>query len=488
MNPGWILLPFLAVLLQQVWTRGGVLFGIWSFICVALPTVRNSFGPVSIYWSDVAALAVLFWIARGRQSTKRWTLDYWMVFLVLALSIGGFSAFARYGAYLEPGFTLLRYVLALVPLMAVPRIVGAKDGTFEWLLRGLVVGAIALFLMALAQSASPSTALWLEQRFYGDFSGDYRERLIEGSDTLRVYGMYSTSTCFAGAATMLGVLLLLLQTGRRRGWMLLAGAGGCLVASLLTYSRHALVAWAVFSLLAATLRPGKFLRTAGVAVGVLVASSSLISLEFWEERIDRGGVESDENLSSRLVDRPLELLDRIQEEPSVGLVGVGLGVDHVGPAVGSRPSRYGFVSNGFLLFLFYGGIVPFLAYCGVFALSCLRALGLETAHRATAVGAIGAVVVVVASDNYGFLHLSIPFMWSTLLALVFSLPIKRYPGVGHLLGVGRAECELARDAAARQREAGPSLLSPSPSRAGLETGAGSPNQGLASSTRHSLLR
>jgi hypothetical protein len=240
--------------------------------------------------------------------------------------------------------------------------------------------------------------------------------LLGESANIRVYGMYSTSTCFAGAASLVAALLLFRLAQVKAGLLNHLGLLSAAVTMLLTFSRHGLLAWGVLLLPSFVRRPQRgfaILALLGVLVALLGAG------DFWAERLSRGGVREDGNLSSRLVDRPLELLERIEEEPSILVSGVGLGTDHLSRrGAEGGPSRYGFVSNGFALYLFYLGLFAVGVVVALLLVTAMAAWELEPDLRAAALGALGAAVVVIASDNYGFLHSSFPFMWSVIVALI----------------------------------------------------------------------
>jgi hypothetical protein len=119
------------------------------------------------------------------------------------------------------------------------------------------------------------------------------------------------------------------------------------------------------------------------------------------------------------VERPLELLDRISEEPSILLSGVGLGTSHIMRTGEDGPSQEGFVSNGFALYLFYLGICGLAAVLILLALTLRTAWALQGRSRSAALGGLAATAVIIASDNYGFLHTSFPFMWSALAVLIY---------------------------------------------------------------------
>jgi hypothetical protein len=234
---------------------------------------------------------------------------------------------------------------------------------------------------------------------------------------------------------MTGTLLMVHLSRVRAGLLTRVGLWGSAIAMLLTYSRHGLLAWAILLTPSFLRRPG---RGALLPVLLVASVSVLGATQFWAERINRGGVNEDENLSARLVVRPLELLERISEEPFILVSGVGLGTDHMDRTDEDGPSREGFVSNGFALYLFYLGVSGLAVVVGLLWVTLRAALRLDGELRAVAIGGLAATVVIIASDNYAFLHTSFPFMWSVLVAMIHA-----YGDSGQVPALNEQSAEVA---------------------------------------------
>jgi hypothetical protein len=420
MNQGALVVPFAILLVMVALFDARMLLAVWTFTWVGMPTLRSRFGPVSVYWCDVAAIAATVACFRWPPNDVSRQMSKWYLALALVHGVGVVTSLVRYNAILEPGYDALRYGFAFLPLLILPRVAPDPEA-MDWFWRGILVAALWMIAVALIQSLWRDTALQLETLLYGSRSEGsasfaYRERALMFNTRLRVHGMYGASTCFAGAATMVGVLLTFRMSRERASPVTQLGFLGSAAAMLLTFSRHGLLAWAALLLPSFVRRPGR-----GSLVPLLMVAivSVLGAGEFWAERIGRGGIQDDQNLSSRLVERPLELLDRISEEPSILLGGVGLGTSHILRTGEDGPSQEGFVSNGFALYLFYLGILGLGMVLVLLAFTLRTAWGLEGRSRAAALGGLGATVVIIASDNYGFLHTSFPFMWSALVALIY---------------------------------------------------------------------
>ena len=419
MDQGVLIVPFGLVLAVLALFDSRIVLAIWSFTFLAMPTLRSKLGPVSVYWCDVAALLACFVCLRGAATVASRSMTKWYIGLAVVHLIGVLTSLLRYQAILEPGYEALRFGIAFLPLVLLPRIVD-DDGAMDWFWHGVLASALWMAAVALIQYFWRDLALQFETFLYGPRSVGsvnlaYRERAIMENTRLRVHGMYGASTCFAGAASMTGALLMLRMSRIRAGLLTRLGVLGSAVAMLLTFSRHGLLAWGALLIPPILRRPGR----GAILPVILVGSVAVLGAgQFWAERIGRGGVRDDENLSARLVDRPLELLDRISDEPSILLTGVGLGTSHIVRPDADAPSREGFVSNSFALYLFYLGVWGLGVVVALLFTALRVAWRLEGDVKGAALGGLTATVVVIASDNYGFLHSSFPFMWAVLVALI----------------------------------------------------------------------
>jgi len=95
----------------------------------------------------------------------------------------------------------------------------------------------------------------------------------------------------------------------------------------------------------------------------------------------------------------------IAHEPSLLLTGTGLDPEKL-DAKSKLDADFetGFVSNGFLLPLYYLGVFGFVLF-GLFWLWAFkRALGSPPATRGMMCGFVAMSVILVVSDNYGFIY------------------------------------------------------------------------------------
>ncbi len=429
MNPSVLVLPYVYLLYRLAKQKSPILLTLWVMIFLAFPTTRNKLGPLSLYWSDLTGIAVLAAFYNHGPVTKTVaTTTRWAALLLGTFAIGVVAAFLRYKILIEPGFWTYRYAIALAPWLILPRVM-REEAYFKAIERGVLLAGGVVGIVAMMQAGSKETALWVDDIFYKAYPAEvgkesYQRRMVKTATTLRTYGMYGTSTAFAGASAAVGFLVGLFSTLRRRALLAPPIMILCFMGCLTTYSRHGLLAIAFFVAPTILLIPTRAIRIIGLAAGLAVVGSFFISTDFMAERFGRGGEAGDDNMAYRLVVRPLELLDRVEQDFTVALVGTGHGIEHALKGDEKKAARYGFVSNSFVLYLFYAGILCFLVYGFVFVAALIRSWGLPPRIRAPAMGTILGMIVILASDNYAYLHTSFVFMWSLSMAFIWTIPGK----------------------------------------------------------------
>ncbi len=429
MNPSVLVIPYVYLLYRLAKQKSPILLTLWVMIFLAFPTTRNKLGPISLYWSDLTGIAVLAAFYNYGPMTKTVaTTTRWGALLIGTFCIGVVAAFLRYKILIEPGFWTYRYAIALTPWLVLPRVM-REEVYFKAVERGVLLAGAVVGFVAMMQAGSKDTALWVDDIFYKAYPAEvgkesYQRRMVKTASTLRTYGMYGTSTAFAGASAAVGFLVGLFSTMRKRALLAPPIMILCFMGCMTTYSRHGLLAIAFFVLPTIILVPTRAIRVVGLAAGLAIVASFFISTEFMAERFGRGGDAGDDNMTYRLVVRPLELLDRVEMDPTVALVGTGHGIEHALKGDEKKAARYGFVSNSFVLYLFYAGILCFLVYGFVFVAALIRSWGLPPRIRDPAMGTILGMIVILASDNYAYLHTSFVFMWSLSMAFIWTVPGK----------------------------------------------------------------
>lgn len=358
---------------------------------------------------------------------------------VASRSARGVAWFAVALATYLVGVTVVywRYAAFIVPLLYASRFVVAA-GTAWWsatlvdaaiLLRAVSIAGIAMFCFALGQTVAPeSLGLALEAFSAGDgaepVAGTYRGRLLLTSETLRAFGTYGSSTLFGGVAAAVAAVLASHPLGRQRHVL---GVACAMSAAALSYSRHALLAVAVVVAGLLVQRAANRLRLAVAGLFLVISVTGIFSTDFLEARVSRGLL-GDENIHARVVDGPQRFARRLVDEPSIGLLGIGVGPDLI--LTGSRLSaaREGFVSNGALLHVFYLGVPGGIFY--LYTRGAASRLAWRSARRGNTaiVGCIAALLIIDVADNYAFLHQSIHFAW----ALFFGINSPSRDGTTHM--------------------------------------------------------
>ena len=423
MDPGLLIVPFVILLATLTLKRSTLLLALWVFLYFGLPSVQNRFFGISIYWCDVTGVAVLLqqlFVIRGKGMVK---LDQWWLILSATMGIGIIGSFVRYGVYLEPTYITLRSAVSLAPLVVLPRVV-AMPGALSRLALGLVASGILLGAVAFAQSYSSSAAMRLESILYSGHgttvSEEIRQARMVATGSQRVHGPYGSPTAFGGTSALAAIVLMSYTHFEKRTKTAVIAIACLIVAALLTYSRHGLLALAAFAGVIAVRRPTRLPKIAGIGLLLAAVSFLVVSPEYWAERLGRGGL-SDPNIAVRVIVRPGEAMERIAQDPGILLYGSGLGLEWFLSGAAKREALFGFVSNTFYLYLFYCGVIGFFAYLAFFVSTFRRALRLGREHATFLAASVGAALVI-ASDNYAFTKMTVPFAWSTIAALIYLLP------------------------------------------------------------------
>ena len=226
----------------------------------------------------------------------------------------------------------------------------------------------------------------------------------------RVNGPHGDPNTFGGTTALVCVIALLLLPQRaRRLAPVIIGLAGIVVGA--TVSRQVLVA-AVLAFGVAFL-----LGTARTKVRIVGATATLIVLGLvsgvaasWGERLSRweGGVGQDMNVVGRIVIGPQRLLSVIAVDPTVLVTGVGLDVQKLVKKAADKQAevgiyQMGFVSNSFLLPLYYLGITGFVLTFALWIWTLRRALAQPRRAPPLHVGGVVMAMLLIASDNYAFI-------------------------------------------------------------------------------------
>ena len=401
---------YLFVMVLASVVRPHWLMGAWAITVFLFPTTRTLVGPAPIYWFDLATVAVLSVLFYKRRFQWPPGMPQWHWWLVgYAALFGLVWPAVRYAPSAELVYVWLHTSLAWMafPIGVLVAFSPYGERYRSSLAGGLLVALVGLAVLAVVQKGDPQGALAVNQIYRGDMGGLWTESTYGGMRySARPNGPYGAATSFAGVACIVALEIALLRGLESKiwGW---SGVALASVVTLLTLTRHVLVAAAVgvvVVVLTSSARQSlKALVLGSVVTSVFVAVGLGMG---WQDRFDRtsGGVLTDLSITARVVEGPLRLAALIAAEPLVVVTGVGLDVQKIastGVDVGIADS--GFVSNGFVLPLYYLGIGGFVLTVG-FWIWVYRTAGWSKSSRSGVLrGLVVAATVLVASDNYSFL-------------------------------------------------------------------------------------
>jgi hypothetical protein len=443
-------LVFLAMLLVAAWRVPRVLFFVWPIALFVLPTTRTMVGGAPIYWYDAVAMVLLcrLYFAKDLES---WPIDvprWHRWFIGIGLVFGTITPVLRYGASLEMGWIFAHVSLAW---LAFPIGIAVSTGPHASQYRtavawGLFIALGACAAIAALQFGNPSLAAVINSFYYQDMQGHLV--LIEGMgariSASRVNGPHGDPNTFGGTTALVCALCLLLFRDRSKLTISSIVLAGIVVGA--TVSRQVLVAavvgFGVAFVLGSAASRAKVIA-AVCALGIVGIVSGVASS--WTERLSRweGGVGEDLNVIGRVVYGPQRLFAVIDADPSVLLTGVGLDVQKLVRKAADKQEdvgiyQMGFVSNSFLLALYYLGITGFILTLSFWIWTLRRALAMPIPQRALETGCVVTAMVLVASDNYAFIvevSVAALFLLAAVAAVKFQadttpaefvIPVRRY--------------------------------------------------------------
>ena len=224
---------------------------------------------------------------------------------------------------------------------------------------------------------------------------------------------------------LLAAIVFWLITEREQILARVTMLGLSLVTVLCTVSRHGMVAVAIgiaIMILCSEnrLRMNLIMGVAGTIVLLALAAGGGMLQDSWSNRMSRfdGGVMEDDNITARVVDGPQRLVAFLGAHPSMLLTGAGIDPEKLMSRAGINDDFDGsFVSNGFLLALYYLGVGGFVLYGSFWGWAFFVAGSASPQKRGVLLGCVTMAVIIVAADNYGIMYKPA----STLLFLVVGL-------------------------------------------------------------------
>lgn len=444
-----IALPFFVVFIVLLfifaWKRPQYLFLAWPVLLLVFPTNRTFIGPAPFYWYDAITMLLLFriWKSVNLRAWPRRIPQWHWWFLGIGLLFGTLFPVFRYGFDVQMLWIYGHVALAWLafPIGMALHLVPRQETYRRNFALGLIIALISGAIIASLQVGNQVMAETVNNFYYGDM----KEHLILLKETgarlssNRTNGPYGDPNTFGGTTAITCAVTLLLLAGRSRKWALVAFVSAAVVVAM-TVSRQVLVASAIGFIIAFIMENyANRLRTIGIVLLVVAVSLASGVIDNWTKRLAKweGGIGQDTNMTARLVIGPMNLFSVIEKDPTVLLTGVGLDVqklvgknDEIKAEVGYL--NEGFVSNGFLLSLYYLGIFGFVLMIAFWAWVFKKAIALPHSIRPLGVGSIATSLLLISADNYPFIAevtVSMLFVLAALIAGRWWTSVSKMPKI-----------------------------------------------------------
>jgi hypothetical protein len=411
-----VLLFGIALLASILWRRW--LVAVWIVSVLVLPLIRFQIG-APIYLMDVLTVLLFCQMLGRRDQFLAVRLLPWpWLFMALALLSTGGASLLLFGFHLEQIWIWGHYSLSCLPIAFASVIRSEADGYYtKPLMVGTTASLVVLAAIAIIQYFDLPGRDQIRDLFYGHLESDskaigeiveqmWRNKLTE---VTRVPGPHFSPGGFAGM-TLLGFLgLIVLQRGKY-GFTTYLGVFCTAVVALTTVTRLIVVASAmgliVFLILCSLKERLKALLLLGAAALVFVTFLGAYFGDAWTTRLGRwdNGVMQDDNVLARAIDGPVRLVNFFIAHPETLILGAGPDPEKLESKI-QKESNFesGFVSNSFLLALYYMGAVGFLFYA-YFWLKVLRFSLRAPPHLRSAFCGVAVVSgIIIAGDNYAMM-------------------------------------------------------------------------------------
>lgn len=391
--------------------------GLWLVSLLILPTAQAKIAEAPVYLYDLLGFALIAsFLAAGElqlwpRGIPRW--HWWLIgaAFVLSVLLGSVrTGFLPDMLWIWGHASLSWMAFAFGIIMSVSAGRPLYRTSMRW---ALLLSALALSGMAWVQFANLPGSQTLSSLFYAHLGCEQSVEMLRlGGPTIRATGPHFAPTGFAGMGLLCGIAFWLLSEPRHRGLRLMV-LGLCTSLVLCTVSRHAMVALlvglAVLTGLSQVRTKVKILTLTLIA-GALICSSALgltSARESWSQRLSKWqeGLFADDNIAARMVWGPARLMACLVHEPSLLITGAGLDPEKLAHRA-HRPLDFesGFVSNGFLLSLYYLGVIGFVLYALFWLWALQIARSFPPPLQAPMCSFVVIAILIVAADNYGFMY------------------------------------------------------------------------------------
>lgn len=386
----------------------------WLFVILplaySLPTARSLIGPIPIYWYDCAAGAVLYFLHRtgfwsGRfPRVPPWGWLFAFIFAIFGVVIPIF----RYGFFPEYGYSFSHLFVAFCVFhigfaLSHPRYYEYR----VMLAKGMVVTLAWLAVVAVIEWRNVDRTLYFNNVFYADFYtanegvGNLTAEFMTALWSYRAQGPFMNPSNLAIFSVILASVVITTRLPYYWGVCAAILASVNVVTSI---SRQVMVAVCLAGLVYVILAPvGKGVRNLVIAGALAIAilawtgGASIVGERF--ERVAQQGLEED-NVAARLSVGPQRLYNLLTEKPELVITGVGLDADKLASrGIDVQENDAGFVSNSFLLSLYYTGIFGFIAYVALWLWSLRTAWNAPKKFRPILVSIVIAGIFLTFADN-----------------------------------------------------------------------------------------
>ncbi|MCK1397440.1 hypothetical protein IVB45_07850 [Bradyrhizobium sp. 4] len=409
---------FLAVVAFLLWaraTRTSWLFFGWGFLVTGLPLLRGLIGPIPIYLFDVA-VCLVWSVVLLRPGEPAWPQNSppWMpLFLAILTIFGTLLPMFTYGVYPEMIWNLGHTGLAMTTIVLGAFMMrGATDAERNGLRLGIVAGLFLLAIIAILQKSSAGSNAVLVRLFYGDEVGGDDSYSVIAAEALsalgRVSGPFGSPNTFGIVALMAALNYWLITTVDRRKSLLNIMVFGSLVAIIIASgSRQAILAAGLIGLgYAMTTSPTKMLPSLVLGGGLIGTVLLFVDASALLERLGRLSQGTDEaNVSARVAEGPQRFWEMLAWDPSLLFTGVGLEIQKLARyniAISSEILD-GFVSNGYLLYIYFFGLFGFLVMTAFWIWVAYRGLVAPRSVRHITTGGGIALIFIIFADNHAVL-------------------------------------------------------------------------------------
>lgn len=385
-----------------------VVTGLYTELSDPLYAPPLSFGGISLHYLDllllaVGAMALLAWRSFGGLRLVELVLAAFVVWTVAIGIVRSLYLGLTFDIWTRELRTIAYFAfpILLLPLLNSPRRLQLAGRLLLWTSVG--VALMALFVRVFHDSIPFQSNLLIYRDSYG----------------VRVFQVFGVER--ATWAFVFGVALLL-TTGRRWLWALLAANAATLVVAL-TRGSYVAVGVAVMAIVIGLgrLRPGRVLFAVviagflmlGAAVGLSWLSGEDVLTPFTGRLATLEELTTGEGTVGVRATEARVVLSFFEEEPGALLVGQGLGGYYSDPyneltaeidSLGDR--RYSYVHNGYLWYLLRGGVasaVLLYGFCALLIVGCLRRARQvrEPWFKGTLVGVAGVFIAALTLSFSG---------------------------------------------------------------------------------------